>query len=168
MPQAAKVGRGIGMSSDGTSSVGSKELFKKLDREVGARIRRRRLELGMSQREVAERTGFCSYQQLQKYELGENRITISSLVVIARVLGTSIETLFRLDEAGRSDKGQREPPWRLWPPAPDTQGTRYSQSGALRRSDGFRPNIREITGSFANTCRQIAIVTCPAIRTSTP
>ena len=57
-----------------------------MDRHVGARLRERRIMLGLTQQQLAELIG-CTYQQAHKYEKGINRIAAGRLHVIARVLG---------------------------------------------------------------------------------
>lgn len=59
-----------------------------IDIEVGARIRLRRKILGMSQETVAEHIG-VTFQQLQKYEKGTNRVGASRLHQIAEALKVS-------------------------------------------------------------------------------
>ncbi|MDP3495550.1 MAG: helix-turn-helix transcriptional regulator [Hyphomonadaceae bacterium] len=59
------------------------------DQTVGERIRKRRNDLEISQPELAEQIG-VTYQQLQKYENGKNRISAGRLYDIAKVLKTSI------------------------------------------------------------------------------
>jgi len=56
-----------------------------IDVAVGARIRIRRKEIGMSQQKLAEHLG-VTFQQVQKYERGANRISASMLVRAARAL----------------------------------------------------------------------------------
>ncbi len=56
-----------------------------IDVGVGARIRARRLALRMSQSTLAEHLG-VSFQQVQKYERGANRISASMLIKAARAL----------------------------------------------------------------------------------
>ncbi len=53
-----------------------------IDRAIGERIRRRRVELGLTQEQLARRVGI-SYQQIQKYERGANRISASRLFELA-------------------------------------------------------------------------------------
>lgn len=55
------------------------------DTAVGARIRIRRRQLGVSQSDLADRIG-VSFQQVQKYEQGTNRISASTLLAIAAAL----------------------------------------------------------------------------------
>ena len=56
-----------------------------IDRHVGARVRMRRLMVGLSQSKLAESLG-VTFQQVQKYEKGANRIGASRLQQLARVL----------------------------------------------------------------------------------
>lgn len=58
-----------------------------VDKEIGARIRARRQELELSQAYVADVIG-VTFQQLQKYEAGENRVAAATLLQIAKVLRT--------------------------------------------------------------------------------
>jgi transcriptional regulator with XRE-family HTH domain len=64
-----------------------------VDSHVGSRVRLRRLELGMSQEKLAEQLGI-TFQQVQKYERGTNRIGASRLHQIALVLQTPITYFF--------------------------------------------------------------------------
>nr|WP_256474482.1 helix-turn-helix transcriptional regulator [Bradyrhizobium sp. 200] len=66
---------------------------------VGARIRMLRVNRGMSQTMLAERIG-VSFQQVQKYERGANRVGASRLSQIAAVLGVSVGELFESSRAG--------------------------------------------------------------------
>jgi Predicted transcriptional regulators len=60
-----------------------------VDRHVGLRIRMRRKEIGVSQERLAEALGI-TFQQVQKYERGANRVSASKLWEIARALQTSV------------------------------------------------------------------------------
>ena len=57
-----------------------------IDRAAGARLRRTRIAQGLSQDVAAERIG-VTFQQIQKYERGMNRISISRLFTICRGIG---------------------------------------------------------------------------------
>jgi transcriptional regulator with XRE-family HTH domain len=57
-----------------------------VDRYVGARIRERRILLGLTQQQLAELIG-VTYQQAHKYEKGINRVAAGRLYEVARVLG---------------------------------------------------------------------------------
>jgi transcriptional regulator with XRE-family HTH domain len=62
-----------------------KKIVRPVDAYVGGRVRDRRKDLGMSQTALAEAIGF-TFQQVQKYEKGTNRMGSSRLVEIATVL----------------------------------------------------------------------------------
>jgi transcriptional regulator with XRE-family HTH domain len=69
-----------------------------IDIYVGTRMRMRRQLLGMSQERLAEQIG-VTFQQVQKYEKGINRIGASRLQRIAEVLRTSPAFFFEQDES---------------------------------------------------------------------
>ena len=78
---------------------------------VGSRVRVRRLELGLSQTALANELG-VTFQQVQKYEKGTNRIGASRLHAMARVLGVPVTYFFpdrRAAGHGQADGGP-EPP----------------------------------------------------------
>lgn len=64
-----------------------------IDVEVGRRIRVQRMARGISQTELGEKIG-VTFQQVQKYEKGTNRVGASRLTKVAKVLGVSIGTFF--------------------------------------------------------------------------
>jgi transcriptional regulator with XRE-family HTH domain len=64
-----------------------------VDRRLGQRVRTRRLEIGMSQERLAEVLG-VTFQQVQKYEKGVNRIAASRLFDISAALDMSIARFF--------------------------------------------------------------------------
>jgi transcriptional regulator with XRE-family HTH domain len=65
-----------------------------IDVYVGARVRARRLLIGMNQETLARELGL-TFQQVQKYEGGTNRISASRLSQIADVLGVSIDYFYQ-------------------------------------------------------------------------
>ena len=67
-----------------------------MDVHVGSRVRLRRMLLGMSQEKLGEHLGL-TFQQVQKYAKGVNRIGASRLFDLARVLGVPVQ--FFYDEA---------------------------------------------------------------------
>jgi transcriptional regulator with XRE-family HTH domain len=64
-----------------------------VDVHVGDRIRTRRLLIGMNQETLAQRLGL-TFQQVQKYESGANRVSASRLAQIADALGVGIKYFF--------------------------------------------------------------------------
>ncbi len=63
-----------------------------LDVAIGQHIRERRRAAGLSQASLAEATG-VTFQQIQKYERGHNRISFSRLVEVARALRCRVSEL---------------------------------------------------------------------------
>ena len=70
-----------------------------IDRLVGNNVRILRLERGLSQSDLAERLGI-TFQQVQKYEKGINRIGSGRLARLSQVLGVSVGRFFQGSEAG--------------------------------------------------------------------
>ncbi len=64
-----------------------------VDRRLGQRVRSRRLEIGMSQEKLADLLG-VTFQQVQKYEKGINRIAASRLFDISAALDVPISAFF--------------------------------------------------------------------------
>ena len=66
---------------------------ERVDNHAGSMFRTRRQELGLSQTAVAERLG-VTFQQVQKYERGMNRISMSRLHDLCEILGVPVEYFF--------------------------------------------------------------------------
>jgi transcriptional regulator with XRE-family HTH domain len=64
-----------------------------IDRHVGSRVRMRRMMLGISQEKLGDALGL-TFQQVQKYEKGSNRIGASRLQHIAHILLVPVAFLF--------------------------------------------------------------------------
>ena len=65
-----------------------------IDVHVGSRVRERRLEVGMSQQKLGEALG-VTFQQVQKYEKGTNRIGASRMQQICETLGVPINYFYQ-------------------------------------------------------------------------
>ena len=76
-----------------------------VDVHVGKRIRERRVSLGMSQEKLGEYLGL-TFQQIQKYERGANRISAIKLWALSDFLKMSVEWFF--DGLGNVGKGQKD------------------------------------------------------------
>jgi len=90
-----------------------------IDVHVGARIRMRRLLLGMNQETLANALGL-TFQQVQKYEGGANRVSASRLSAMADILGVPISYFFgdlRPDNAELSPEDRQ---WREYLQRPET------------------------------------------------
>jgi len=71
--------------------------------QIGARIKARRVEMRMSQRELGAYLG-VTFQQIQKYENGKDRIPAERLMLIAEALRTDVRYFFGIDD--RRTKGR--------------------------------------------------------------
>ena len=74
-----------------------------VDKYVGSRVRMRRIMLGMSQEKLGEALGL-TFQQVQKYEKGTNRVGASRIQQISEILQVPVSFLF---EGGPSGTRQR-------------------------------------------------------------
>lgn len=69
-----------------------------MDEFIGARLRQRRRVLGISMLELSVSVG-VTFQQIQKYERGINRISAAMLFKISRVLETPVSWFFSMEPA---------------------------------------------------------------------
>ena len=83
--------------------MANKKTPNPIDIHVGSRVRLRRMMLSMSQEKLGESLGI-TFQQIQKYEKGTNRIGASRLQNIARVL--SVPVSFFFEDAPSGGTGQ--------------------------------------------------------------
>jgi transcriptional regulator with XRE-family HTH domain len=78
-----------------------------VDVHVGSRVRLRRMLLGMSQERLGEQLGL-TFQQIQKYEKGVNRIGASRLYDLSNVLGVPVQFFYEKAPAGEPS-GEPQP-----------------------------------------------------------
>ena len=69
------------------------KMAKRIDEHVGERIRERRTQLGLTQEHLASALAI-SYQQVQKYETGANRVSAGRLYEIAQRLEVDVSYFF--------------------------------------------------------------------------
>jgi transcriptional regulator with XRE-family HTH domain len=75
-----------------------------VDKYVGSRVRMRRIMLGMSQEKLGEALGL-TFQQIQKYEKGTNRVGASRIQAISEILQVPVAYLFEGGPTGTTDAG---------------------------------------------------------------
>jgi transcriptional regulator with XRE-family HTH domain len=82
------------------STVGSDDKFDSpgrkpnpMDIHVGSRVRLRRMVIGMSQEKLGEKMGL-TFQQIQKYEKGTNRIGASRLYQLSQIMDVPVQFFF--------------------------------------------------------------------------
>ena len=96
-----------------------------VDKYVGSRVRMRRIMLGMSQEKLGEALGL-TFQQVQKYEKGTNRVGASRIQQISEILQVPVSFLFEGGPSGAvnsdsfgegaSPARERSAPPRSWKP----------------------------------------------------
>ena len=90
-----------------------------IDVHVGTRIRTRRLLLGMNQEKLANALGL-TFQQVQKYEGGANRVSASRLAEMADILGVPIGYFFAEFDTPGSELPPEERRFREFRDRPET------------------------------------------------
>jgi len=104
--EAPRYGRGTGIPNP-------------IDVHVGRRIRMRRLLLGMNQETLAKALGL-TFQQVQKYEGGANRVSASRLSAMADILGVSVMFFFGDMQQTDTDLSPENKRWRELMDRPET------------------------------------------------
>jgi transcriptional regulator with XRE-family HTH domain len=96
-------------SVQGLPRTGTKESPDPIDSHVGMRLRQRRTLIGMSQESLAGHLEM-SFQQVQKYESGANRISASRLYTLTKILGVNVSYFFEGLPDNPHSHGENEVP----------------------------------------------------------
>jgi transcriptional regulator with XRE-family HTH domain len=123
-----------------------------IDVYVGARLRMRRMMLGMSQGKLGQLLG-VTFQQIQKYEKGTNRISASRLKQAAEVLDTSIDFFLEGAPAQPTSAGgfaELSPPFDVTFLA-TTEGFQLNRAFLKIRDPKVRRRIVDLVVSLAST-----------------
>lgn len=136
-----------------------------VDVHVGGRVRLRRTLLGMSQERLAEAIGL-TFQQVQKYERGANRIGASRLFDLSLVLDVPVSYFFEemastVAAASPRARGRGEPPPAPLPPAPIRDGDPITRRETLELVRAYyripsrevRRRVFELTKAVAAAAR---------------
>lgn len=132
-----------------------------IDIEVGIKMRSRRRELGISQKTLAERVGI-TFQQIQKYEKGKNRVGASRLLQIADILTVSASFFFHNETQtvvkGR-DVDERHPYADLLSFLETSDGSTLNMAFAKIKSPAVRARIVALVKTIAeanakSSCRK--------------
>jgi transcriptional regulator with XRE-family HTH domain len=118
-----------------------------VDRKIGQRVRSRRLEIGMSQERLAELLGI-TFQQVQKYEKGVNRIAASRLFDIASALQQPVARFYEglsARAAGAAESRQNSVDDALATP----EGAQLMSVFASIRSQRVRRKVLELVRTLA-------------------
>jgi transcriptional regulator with XRE-family HTH domain len=117
----------------------TKRPLNTIDKYVGNRVRMRRMMLGMSQTKLGDAVGI-TFQQVQKYEKGTNRISASRLQQISNILQVQVPFFF---EGAPHVPGQHSGDGA--PPSPAYVNEFLASSGGLALTKAFmriKPNMK--------------------------
>jgi transcriptional regulator with XRE-family HTH domain len=120
---------------------------------VGARIRMHRIIIGVSQEALGKKLGL-TFQQIQKYEKGANRIGASRLHAIAEVLRVPVGALFDDDSPGAL-------PSDFIKFMGTTHGQRLVRAFAKLRDPNVKAGLVLFVQSLADTPRQESVTDSP-------
>jgi transcriptional regulator with XRE-family HTH domain len=140
--------------------MASKGFPNPIDVHVGQRIRLRRTLLGLSQEKLAEAIGL-TFQQVQKYERGANRVGSSRLFDLCRVLDVPVSYFFEDMAPGVQDKTPSKLMGLATPPAPKYEPDPMARRETLElvrayykiREPSVRKRVFELTKSIAKAQR---------------
>src|SRR5215218_10200903 len=102
-PSARSARQDMAMAAAKVTNETPRPRAQDIDRYVGARMRERRIMLGLTQQQLADLIG-VTYQQAHKYEKGINRIAAGRLFTIAQALGVDVGYFFDGMDSERSFK----------------------------------------------------------------
>ena len=108
------------------------------DLQVGERLAALRKARGLSQGELGQKLGI-TFQQVQKYERGTNRISAGRLYEIAIILGVGIQYFFKEVSASRD--------------RPDEQADELAAQFAALKDDKVRRRVLQLIGASASPAR---------------
>ena len=120
-----------------------------IDKHIGQRVRMRRALIGMSQERLGELLGI-TFQQVQKYEKGTNRISASRLHDVARVLGVEVPFFFQGSAEGAPGKGEAASPINDF--LSDREGIELAKAFIAITDPGVRRAIVELARATAVSC----------------
>ena len=136
---------------DGAPTMASKKQPNPIDIHVGSRVRLRRMMLGMSQEKLGESLGI-TFQQIQKYEKGTNRIGASRIQHISRVLSVPVSFFFDGAPGVNSDQprvGDAEPPNYLVDFLATTDGIQLNKAFVRIKDAKLRRRVIDLVRAMA-------------------
>ena len=122
-----------------------------IDKEIGSRVRMRRISIGMSQEKLGDMLGL-TFQQVQKYEKGMNRISVARLVDIAKILGVDIHFFFNGIKSGKADAGfaEEETPPYVADMMSTPEGLQLIRTFSSIKSPKIRKSIVQLVSTLAS------------------
>lgn len=130
-----------GLASDDDDAGGKRRGPHPIDVHVGSRVKLRRMILGMSQESLGKSLGL-TFQQIQKYEKGVNRIGASRIFEISQLLGVPVQFFY------------------------DEYGDRTANGAGFAEPDGAGNPVMELVSSpeGVQLCRYFAAIRDPQVK----
>ncbi|MBB3021055.1 transcriptional regulator with XRE-family HTH domain [Microvirga lupini] len=121
-----------------------------IDKEVGSRVRMRRVSIGMSQEKLGDMLGL-TFQQVQKYEKGMNRISVARLIEIAKILGVDIHFFLNGIESTKPTPGfaEENPPTYVADMMSTPEGLQLVRNFTGIKNPKVRKSIVQLVASLA-------------------
>jgi transcriptional regulator with XRE-family HTH domain len=135
--------------------VGSKQA-NAVDVHVGLRIRAARLAAGLSQERLGNELG-VSFQQVQKYEKGSNRVGASRLSDAARILSVSVSFFFEHDEAGDTSRNANDGLMAMTEALSTPEGVRIARALARITDPDLRRRVADLLEAMVDRGSQSAV-----------
>lgn len=121
-----------------------------VDIHVGKNLKRRRIEIGMSQQAIGEVLGI-SFQQIQKYESGANRVSASRLYDICKHLDVGVPYFFEGAENVVIDDGSNTKKTEENIIMTGRESLELLRSYAKIKDSNIRQNVRSLLASLAQS-----------------
>lgn len=97
----------VSAKSNNDEHIGKKGRASSVDEHVGSRLKQRRTLMGLSQEKLAESVGI-TFQQVQKYENGANRVSAGRLYEFSKILNVPVSFFFDTLGASANAAGMAE------------------------------------------------------------
>lgn len=122
-----------------------------IDQRVGSRVRQRRMFIGMSQEQLGERLSL-TFQQIQKYEKGTNRISASRLWEMSKILDVPIDFFFEGGDGDDTGTGLSDRPQTDFAVGgTDSERLRLNRYFVQIRDPALRRAVIDLAKSIAGT-----------------
>jgi len=128
--------------------MSEERLANSVDKRLGQRLKTRRMELGVSQERLADLLG-VTFQQIQKYEKGVNRIAASRLFSMAEALDVTVGYFFEGLSAGAPNGVREESQEIVYDTLATPEGLQLVQMFSSIKSAKIRKRVVELVRALA-------------------
>jgi transcriptional regulator with XRE-family HTH domain len=135
--------------------VGNKQA-NAVDVHVGLRIRAARLAAGLSQERLGHELG-VTFQQVQKYEKGSNRVGASRLSDAARILSVPVSFFFENDAASDTPRNANNGLLAMTEALSTPEGIRIARALARMPDPGLRRRVADLLEAMVDRESQSAV-----------